>query len=142
MELDWTHELTTGIDAIDQQHRQLFDAINRLLESCSRGEATHQVLETLEFLGNYAYEHFDAEEALMRDVGYPNYPEHKRIHDDFRRSLFDLQREVQENGAGALTVVKVNALIIHWMSTHIARHDVEMARFVHEQELLASGVLV
>lgn len=142
MELDWTHELTTGIDAIDQQHRQLFDAINRLLESCGRGVASQRVLETLSFLGGYVYEHFDTEEKLMRDVQYPEYADHKRKHDEFRRTLFDLQREVEETGAGALTVVKVNALIIHWLSTHIARHDVEMARYVHERELLASGVLV
>jgi len=35
MRYDWTSDLETGNNTIDEQHKQLIAAINNLLEACS-----------------------------------------------------------------------------------------------------------
>lgn len=38
MAYSWTADLETGNAKIDDQHKQLFVAINNLLEACSKGK--------------------------------------------------------------------------------------------------------
>ena len=43
------------------------------------------VQEALDFLKNYAIEHFQAEEAFMREYEYPDVEEHSKLHAEFLR---------------------------------------------------------
>ncbi len=36
MAIEWTMGLSTGVDEIDDQHKELFKRINRLLDACNQ----------------------------------------------------------------------------------------------------------
>ena len=65
----WKEEYKVGIDKIDEQHRQLFDKIEQLLEIAKSGDKRsnqQKCMEIIDFLVDYTVFHFNTEEALQR----------------------------------------------------------------------------
>ena len=71
--------LESGNILIDQQHKQLIDAINNLLQACSTGKGRAEIAKTTKFLYDYTQKHFRDEERLQMQYRYPDYPNHKDI---------------------------------------------------------------
>ncbi len=63
--LAWSERFAFGIDAIDDQHRRLFDYLERLDASLRRGEGWLALRELLDEVAHWADLHFAVEEALL-----------------------------------------------------------------------------
>lgn len=126
----WTKELETGNSAIDKQHHDLIDAINHLLEACSKGKGRVEIGKTLKFLNDYITHHFADEEVLQKKYGYPDFVNHKKYHEDFKKSVRNIQKEFDNGGANIALVAKVNSVIAAWLINHIKRQDVKVAEHV------------
>ena len=50
MRYELTQDLLTGNQLIDSEHRQLFDAINALMDACAQGAGRTKISETVQFL--------------------------------------------------------------------------------------------
>ncbi len=133
MRIEWNDDLLTGIPVIDQQHKELFRRINRLLEACIQRNGTVEVLETLRFLQKYVVEHFTMEEQVMRKAAYAGYRHHEELHRGFRASIEELAAEIDRDGVGPQTVVRVNRMIVDWLNMHIRKVDRAMAIKLREQ---------
>ena len=57
MKYELTPDLLTGSQQIDMQHRQLFEAVNRLMDACSMGKGRDQIQSTITFLSDYVVKH-------------------------------------------------------------------------------------
>lgn len=79
MKYELTPDLLTGNALIDSEHRQLFAAINDLMDACSQGKGRDKILSTAKFLTGYVAKHFGDEEQLQMRSKYPNYPAHKQF---------------------------------------------------------------
>ena len=55
MRYELTQDLLTGNQLIDSEHRQLFDAINALLDACAQGAGRTKINETVQFLNSYLF---------------------------------------------------------------------------------------
>ncbi len=75
MALEWTPDLSVGVEEIDEQHRELFRRAERLIATLRCGDRG-EVLPLLAYLDEYVAHHFSAEERLMREVRYPALEEH------------------------------------------------------------------
>ncbi len=133
MKIEWTSDLSVGVDSIDAQHKELFKRTNDLLEACMRGEGTDTVVTTIGFLTQYVIEHFNAEEEVMRRAKFSGYAEHARLHREFRKTVEAFADEVVRKGAGTDTVVKVNRLIVGWLNNHIRRADKAMTAAIRKE---------
>ena len=51
--IEWTADLATGVDEIDNQHKELFQRINNLLEACNHGKGKEEVKKVISFLEDY-----------------------------------------------------------------------------------------
>ncbi|MDR0917663.1 MAG: bacteriohemerythrin [Oscillospiraceae bacterium] len=125
-----TPDLLTGNTLIDEEHKQLFKAINDLLEACASGKGRAHLGETLKFLGEYTAKHFGDEEKLQLDSGYPGYSNHKNLHDGFKRVVAELSAKLQQDGATVALVAQVNSNIGDWLVRHIKREDVKVAQHI------------
>ena len=65
MRYELTQDLLTGNQLIDSEHRQLFDAINALMDACAQGAGRTKINETVQFLNSYVSKHFRDEEQLQ-----------------------------------------------------------------------------
>jgi hemerythrin len=121
--ISWYPALELGIPELDTQHRELFRRIDLLVEAMMQRRGPDELASLFDFLGQYVFEHFSAEEALMRANAYPLLPDHQGEHRRFVEDLRALQREYTKEGATALLLVKVNGRVSQWLAEHIARTD-------------------
>ncbi len=133
MAYKWTADLETGNPTIDRQHKELIDAINRLLDACAQGKGRTEIADTLKFLDNYIIRHFADEEVLQTRYGYPDIVNHKRYHETFKKTVKDIVNEFQAGGATVVLVGKVNNAIASWLLTHIKREDVKVAAHIRQK---------
>lgn len=130
MAIGWRDDLQIGVEEIDNQHRELFRRFDDLLEACKAGKGDQEVLRLFTFLDEYVATHFSAEERLMRQCGYRDYLEHKKLHQGFVRGLEELKRKFRNEGAGLSLVISTNQMMIEWLVRHIDKMDREIASCV------------
>jgi len=135
MAYQWDSSLETGYEKVDNQHKQLIKAVNNLMEASASGKGDKVVMETLEFLTSYAVKHFIDEEKLQVDFNYPDYLNHKRIHDEFKARVGELVKQVNDEGATEKIINEVSTIIGSWLLNHIKGDDFRMATFVKAADL-------
>ncbi|NMA61178.1 MAG: hemerythrin family protein [Firmicutes bacterium] len=130
MSIKWTPDLAVGVSLIDEQHKELFAKINGLIEACNRGKGKDEVAKTIEYLRSYVVFHFRDEQNLMQQNGFPEYDQHKALHDAFVEGLKQLSSELDEKGPGLSLVLKTNRIVVDWLVNHINRKDKIFGEFM------------
>jgi hemerythrin len=130
MQIEWRDELSVGVNAIDDQHKELINRFNALLRACNDGHGKEEVGELLGFLRDYVAVHFCDEEALQQEQGYPGYPAHRHQHLEFVGRLDDLHRKYFTDGASLTLVIQANNMMIDWLINHISKEDRKIGEFM------------
>lgn len=125
----WNDNLLTGVASIDNQHREIFDRIEKTLAAGMRGQGKNEIEETLNFLGDYVMTHFGDEERLQRESGYTDAAKHKFQHDVFISNFKKLYKDYDEHGATLNITLQVNKVIVDWLVQHINTHDLAFAKY-------------
>jgi hemerythrin len=125
--------LLTGVDEIDQQHRELFARIGALLTASQTGRSREEVVRTLEFLGSYVVDHFATEERIMEAAGYPRLGGHRAEHLQFMKELAILRHELKSEGPTKLFAIRVGNRVTEWLREHIYRTDLVLADWLKAQ---------
>ena len=133
MAYQMTPDLMTGNNLIDSEHKQLFDAVNQLLEACSKGQGRTEIEKTTKFLYDYTVKHFADEEKLQVQSRYPDYQTHKLAHEGFKKTVLELNKKLTEQGATIVLVGEVNNVIASWLINHIKREDKKLAEYLKKQ---------
>ena len=133
MAIEWTEDLAVGFKEIDDQHRELFTMINRMLEACNQGKGKEVLDEILGFLENYVVIHFGTEERLMQQYNYPDYASHKKHHEQFIQSFTKLKQEMATTGPGTHIVIMTNRTVVGWLNSHIRNVDKLLGAFLKDK---------
>ena len=128
----WKEDLETGIEKIDFQHKELFKAVNGLIDACHDNKGFKVIDDTITFLLNYTISHFNEEEALQQKGGYPDYPNHKKLHEDFRTQAQELAEKVKV-GHSIDVVMELSRLIGDWLIKHIKKEDKKLGEYLKEK---------
>ncbi|MDD4979301.1 MAG: bacteriohemerythrin [Gallionella sp.] len=79
----WSEKYSVNIKAIDEQHKELVNILNRLFVAVSKREGDLVIAAILDALINYTQTHFALEERLMSQAKYkdlvPHIAEHKKL---------------------------------------------------------------
>lgn len=126
----WSKELETGNPQIDAEHQKLIQATNHLLEACAAGKGRQELRATVDFLRQYTLTHFLHEEALQLDHNYPDYPNHKRLHERFLKTVEDLSNRLYAQGPTTDLVAEINKRLAGWLLNHIKTEDARVARHI------------
>lgn len=135
MAIVWTADLATGVNEIDEQHKELFRRINTLLDACRAGKGKEEVQKIIKFLEDYVVVHFGSEEKYMMQYGFPSYAGHKSRHLEFMESLSQIKDTLTAEGPALLTVVATNHMLVEWLRTHIRKLDKELGAFLREKKV-------
>ncbi|MDK2992590.1 MAG: hemerythrin [Clostridiales bacterium] len=130
MAIQWDQSLSVGIDKIDNQHKELFNRVNALLDACNQGKGKQVVGEIIDFLGDYVVTHFGAEERYMQQYNYPDYGAHKAMHDGFIDSFGQLKKKFESEGPGIQLVLQTNRTVVDWLIKHIGNTDKALGTFL------------
>jgi hemerythrin len=130
-----TSDLLTGIRAIDEQHGELLDLANEVVDM-PEGQLHPELFGlALTFLVGYAAYHFAAEEMVMTDLEYPERGQHFDLHRHLQRSVAALAAEARIKGATRACQSEVASFLDDWIVHHIRESDREMAQFLRAQPI-------
>jgi len=125
--LQWKDSYSVGIEAVDHEHKELIELINKLYEELmARGEP----LTASAFFGDLIKAisaHFALEERFMREQGYDQLPQHKADHerllDEILSIMDDFDRDEAANRDG--------------LAARLAEIDSPTARFRENVDLIS-----
>ena len=63
--MEWTDDLSVGVELIDEQHKELFNRINDLVTAIKSATCTYKLPDVIQFLEDYIVKHFSEEERYM-----------------------------------------------------------------------------
>jgi hemerythrin-like metal-binding domain len=130
MKYEWDSSLETGYEKIDSQHKKLIEALNNLLDACRSGGSKFELEKTIDFLLTYTVDHFQDEENLQKQYGYPDYLRHRQIHENFKPVAVNLAERLQNEGSTVALLAEVHSSIGNWIVNHIKGEDLIMARYI------------
>ena len=129
MAITLSKDMETGVALIDAQHRELVDRLNAVTSMGAKSVSTEETQKTLKMLGDYIVKHFNDEEALQKQSGYPKYEWHKAQHQLYIAEFQKLKEEFNAVGYSAKFTLDLNNSIINWIVRHIKSVDVEFGKF-------------
>jgi len=130
MAYTWDSLLESGNEIIDSQHKQLIDAVNKLLQACRAGTGKEELEQTLDFLLAYTERHFADEEALQKEYDYPDYLRHRRTHEEFKLTIQALAEQLRQEGPTVSLVAEVYSCMGDWLISHIKGDDFRLAAYI------------
>jgi len=116
----WQDSYALGMEEIDEQHKMLFDIMNRLWAAILDNAEGRRLATILEDLERYTVLHFTEEETFMRSIGYPDFDDHVAYHRKFVRKLMD---EKEAAHAGRPVSLELIHFLRDWLVNHILVED-------------------
>ena len=124
--MEWSDDLSVGVDQFDDEHKKLINIINELFESMRTGRAQDALGSILNQLVDYTKTHFANEEQAMQEAGYSGYAAHKAKHDALTQRVAEVQKKYQ-SGAKAILTIEVMNFLKSWLVEHIQGEDKKYA---------------
>lgn len=131
--LVWTNDLSVNVVEIDDQHRELFSRINRLLGALDSRVAEAELRTLFSFLETYVVDHFGTEERYMDDFaqhGYPDAEHHKSEHRAFVRDLQEFKTDLEVAEPSTQFIAEFKRWMRNWWMLHIRHVDKGLGSFL------------
>ena len=123
----WKDEYLIGNELIDKQHKALFlNATDNLLQAiCNPGEYMERqnIINSLNFLKEYAVQHFRDEEDFQLAIGYTGYKEHKAQHVKLAEDVVKYEKILVQSDFAHINVKKFLAFVLRWLMVHVSQDD-------------------
>lgn len=117
---EWTLDLDTGFNDIDDQHKILLDRINAFADAHESNNRIDTKI-ALQNLLDYTIEHFRYEEQMLAEAQYHLLEPHKKVHQNFINKI-EAARDRYENGDVA-AADELLTLLDGWLFRHIRLND-------------------
>jgi len=130
----WKDSYLVGIELIDDQHKQLFNAVGELKDSLAINDKARykkQLYKTITFLKDYCRTHFDDEQEYMKRIGFEDYDAHKRAHDKLLDGVADYRSRLLKTNFDHHIVESFLGFLTTWLIYHIGVEDQQISK--HEQ---------
>lgn len=130
MSIYWQEDLATGIESIDNQHKEIFSRFALFSSACSDGSGEDELLNLIEFLVDYTAKHFREEEETMAGAEYPQLAAQEKAHTAFLDDFNRIRELVKENGPNLDNILEEKRAMIRWLINHISHMDRAFADFL------------
>lgn len=135
-ETGWSRKIETGVEVLDDQHRQYFSLVNDYLTTAAKvttNDKKHkELVERLNFLRRYAIEHFETEQKIMEETGYPGYQQHLKEHEYFMMHVGELYQQTCDKQQSDKLTREVYFYTLEWFIGHIQFTDMKMVEFLKQ----------
>jgi hemerythrin-like metal-binding protein len=118
--------MTTGVEAIDEQHQELIGMINKLHQACLAGVGKEELRQMMNFLAAYVKTHFEHEEGLMDQHRCPSKAANLGAHRKFLQNFEAMQQRFETDGATTSLLLDMRSLVGDWLATHICNVDTKL----------------
>ncbi|MCB1830674.1 MAG: bacteriohemerythrin [Chromatiaceae bacterium] len=119
--VEWKESYTVGVDELDDDHKRLIELLNRFQTAYKYHTGEEFERQALNELVDYTKYHFEREEKMMEEAGYPDLEEHKNIHQMMIAKVRVFQEQYRQKGHEALDGVA--NFLSDWLLDHINGTD-------------------
>ncbi|MDK9702916.1 MAG: bacteriohemerythrin [Sulfuritalea sp.] len=126
--MKWDDSFAIGIEAIDNQHKKIFEHLLAIENSVAKREPWHilhfflrQLAESLKF-------HLAVEESLLEIVRYPDIAYHGAAHAGLLEQMAELESRLQQKPSAESLV----GFFETWFVRHVLSADREYAAYIEE----------
>jgi hemerythrin-like metal-binding protein len=127
--MKWDDGFAIGIEAIDNQHKKIFEHLLAIENSVAKRDPWHilhffvmQLAEALKF-------HLEVEEALLEILRYPDRVEHGESHGRLLQQIDELEDQLRNKASGESLV----GFFEIWFVRHVLNADREYAAYIKEE---------
>ncbi len=126
--VDWSPNLSVGIDFIDADHQQSITLLAELQGLVASDQPRTAAIEKLDELIEFSEQHFRLEERLMKENNYREFAQHQAIH----KKLLQQTAELRERLASGATDIgpEVMDFLKEWLMRHILESDKHFGGFL------------
>ncbi|CBH22398.1 membrane protein of unknown function [Acetoanaerobium sticklandii] len=117
----WSSKFESGHEGIDAQHKELFDDSNEIFETILSIKTKEEQLESLMKIIDDLKEHFDYEEEVLREIGYPEVNYHAVSHMNLMNNAKLFIDKFQKDEVEIIEVL--NFIIFEVIADHLYRQD-------------------
>lgn len=126
----WEDCYAMGDKEIDEQHKDFFALVDKLLISDSK----EILAANLHLLYRHVEEHFRTEEELMKQVEFYGYKGHEKEHHAMLEKLAAIAHKINDNGWAA---ADVNEFVGRW-TKHIVNSDMRFNTYLQKESVAVS----
>ncbi len=127
----WEEKYDVGVRHFNNQHKQLLDALRDVYKAMENKQDKAAIAVVINNLIKYAKEHLAQEEACLLENKYPDFENHKKLHevfiskiiqfyDDFKSDKFSLHFEIA-------------IFLKNWITNHIMVVDRKYTDFLNNK---------
>ncbi len=116
----WDERYSLGVEAIDKQHKQLFELIYKLDFAVEKQEEMAVISGLLQALVDYTQYHFIEEESHLVILNKEDYELHKQQHQFFIERLTVFKEQSERIGTVSLGLLY---FLKDWLIQHIQIED-------------------
>ena len=92
------------------------------------GKGKEVLSKTLGDLIAYTKYHFSSEEKLMQQCQYPDYPQHKRAHEELTAKVIEFQKDFEKSRA--VMTIDLMQFLKSWLAHHIGQTDKKVSVYL------------
>ncbi|MDD3288440.1 MAG: bacteriohemerythrin [Alphaproteobacteria bacterium] len=130
--IEWTPEFSVGVEALDQDHKDLILFINNLHAALLDGSIETVTEETLNIMTYHSKEHFRREEELFAQTDYPEAEAHKKMHEQFTRQLLEIKGRFMKNPSKEISLEFI-LFVKKWAVEHMQEADMKYVPYLKEK---------
>lgn len=123
----WSEKYSIDGSVVDAEHQKLFQLSNAVLELDSNHPDFEKFKQLVNDLYQYVQTHFENEQSLMVQLGYPQADEHERQHNSI---ILEMNRYLQSYHTSTDLLAHFKQLANKWISQHILTEDLKFKMFL------------
>lgn len=129
--LQWSPDLSVGIDFMDADHKKLMELLTELDGLVESGPVQPAAIDKLDEIIDFAEQHFRLEERLMEESDYDEFEQHRQLHEVLLQDIAELRQYLTtgEKTAGP----KIMHFLKDWLMHHILESDKDLGGFLERR---------
>ncbi len=131
--ISWTNELSIGNINVDNDHKQLLDIYNDLVDLIELNKNREEFAKILSKMTDYVLKHFKQEEFYMQELAYPKLTEHKQYHRNYNYKVS--MYNVDLLSANPPDPKDILEFLEKWWKNHILNNDLDYENYKKKNEL-------
>jgi len=126
--LEWNTELSVHIPEIDAEHRHFIELVNKLNQAIAKRMSLSEVRKRMQDVIDDAVAHFEHEEALFNEWGYPEAQLHAREHAAATKTFSDIVRRIEQSELD-YEWIEAGLQVKHLLIDHLLNEDMKYRDF-------------
>ncbi|WED22959.1 bacteriohemerythrin [Vibrio sp. JC009] len=127
---EWDSSYSVGIAEIDRQHQSLMTLANEYHKAQATESARGAIERVMQGVVDYTKSHFDYEESLMEENGYPDFIPHKEKH---KKIVAQVQGFKDRFDRGEDLGEEFSDFLKGWLINHIRGTDQKYSKHLNEK---------